>query len=227
MSASKDWNSSGDRVVVGSYSQMDNIFSGGGSICCWAFPRSNGIGTTVARLAQKGPGTLQDPGWRWTFRGDNGISFSYRFDFAARWDTTTEITYNEWTYFSVTYNNSSTSNQPKIYFNSIEQPFDEGVTPTGFATSDAGQNLFIGNINELNRTADGFFSYFQMWDRIISQKEIKESMHKPGSIRDGLVGFWPLTDDGSTQRNLIGIGNTGAVTGATNSADGPPVTSFK
>lgn len=228
MGASKDFPGSTDNVSVSSYSEIDNHWDLGGNISFWVY-RNNSVANGRYLDKSDGPSSGQTDGWSIFSEGPNGNLriLQKRTTGQLLWQTDNGISLNEWLFVSINYDNSSTSNSPVFYVNSIEFAITQTSSGSGSIVNDSTFPLKIGNILNDDRPIDGKISHVHMYDRELTQAEIKEIMHKPGSIRDGLVGFWPLTDDGSTQRNLSGIGNTGAVTGATNSSDGPPVTCFK
>lgn len=215
----------GDVIEVADYTAIRNIFSGGGTVCCWCYAKSIGINNSAGRICHKGVDALQNPGWRFCLRTGNQLSFGQRFNTNARWETTSEFPFFEWVYASMTYNSSSTSNDVSFYFNGELQPSTEGIAPSGSATSDSGVNLNIGNSDVGEQTWDGNLSCLQLFNRILSQEEIKETMSLPGSIRKGLVGFWPLFDYGNTMINLAD-GNSGINSGSNESFDSPPISRF-
>lgn len=232
MSASKEFDDTGDVIEVVDYSGIQNIFTDGGNISVWLFIRSLGIITEVGRIWQKNRDVGGFAG-RIFMIDDSGNKIGIAQDYGSS-ETSynildNPINFNEWINLSINYNKNSILNTADFYINGILVTSTRtGDTSTASPpNSDSGEAATFGNTAGSNVAFDGFISNMHMYDRELTQPEIKEIMQKPGSIRDGLVGFWPLTDDGSTQRNLAGIGNTGSVTGATNSADGPPVNSFK
>lgn len=226
MGASRDFDATDDVITVTDYAAMQNIFSGGGTICCWCNPATVGEGSN-GRIAQKGTGTTPNPGWIFYTASGNKWGFGYRFNVSTGvWVSTNSISFDTWTYYTVTYDNSSTTNDPSMYLNGVSETVIESIAPGNTPTSDAGVNLFIGNDSSGARTFDGMLAYLQMFDRVLTVPEIQETMRKPGSIRNGLVGFWPLTDSGTTMRNLNNVGGTGAVTGAAEVSIGPPISKF-
>lgn len=73
------------------------------------------------------------------------------------------------------------------------------------------------------RFFNGRIAYVHFYNRTVTEAELTTIMYKPGSISDGLYGYWPLWGVNSPEIDLSGNGNTGTVTGATESSDGPPV----
>lgn len=224
MGASRDFSSSStNRIVVSSSSAITNVFNVGGTLACWAL--TGGL-VNADRFMQKGTGTLQDPGWRFTITTGNVLSLGVRWSGNARWDSVGTLSNNTWNFVSVTYNSTSTANDPSFYINGILQTTVEVIAPSGSVTSDFGVNLTIGNDSTFSRGWNGNLCYVQMWRRTLSVAEINEAMIRPGSIRTNLVGYWPCLGSDSPERDLSGNGNSGTVTGATESFNGPPVRLF-
>ena len=232
MGASIEFTGGTDNVEVSNYSGMTDIFDGGGNVSIWVKLDSSlsGSGSAV-RFLDKTAGTSSSPteGWAYYHQPEDSSNFRVNFfivrDALQQFNLSLPIPYDEWIHFSLNWIGDGDVG-PVQYNNGVNVgsmvPF-----PGSGAYTPGANPVFFGNSPNLDRPLEAEMCYVHMYDKELSVEEINEIMHKPGSIRDGLVGFWPLTDDGSTQRNLAGIGNTGAVTGATNSADGPPVTCFK
>ena len=233
MGASIEFAGGTDRIEVSTYSGMTDIFTGGGNISFWTKLNSSMSGNGAAlRFLDKTRGTSASPteGWacyRLSFDASNDLmSFLIRRDGLSVSNLPLEIPLDEWIHLSLNWGGDPAVT-PVQFHNGINVGSMNSFSGTGPYVPDTNNPVFFGNSPNLDRPLEAEMCYVHMYDKELSVEEINEIMHKPGSIRDGLVGFWPLTDDGSTQRNLSGIGNTGAVTGATNSADGPPVTCFK
>jgi hypothetical protein len=229
MGGSRDFENSGHIVQVSNYSAIENIFSGGGNFSVWLFVRSVGNGTTAGTIWSKRL-TSSAPAGRIHMSGENLIRVIQFYEGSSNYTqntTNNSITLNNWFHLSINYNKDVFGNEADFFIDG--EPFPSNVFTWGSSSeprSDSARPLTMGSIEGGTLTFDGLIAYPHMYDRELTQPEIKEIMHKPGSIRDGLVGFWPFTDDGSTQRNLSGIGNTGSVTGATSSDESPPISKF-
>jgi hypothetical protein len=69
---------------------------------------------------------------------------------------------------------------------------------------------------------DGLLAHVAVYSRRLFGAEIESSMHCPGSVTAGLVGYWPLWDS-STQYDLSNNSNNGTNSGSAASSDGPPI----
>ena len=71
-------------------------------------------------------------------------------------------------------------------------------------------------------THDGLMAYVHLYDREITQAEVRQIMHCPGSVASGLIGYWPNTDS-TTQYDQSVNSNDGTNSGTAASTDGPPI----
>ena len=93
-------------------------------------------------------------------------------------------------------------------------------TRTGLRSSTKGLRSGPSNTGGLST---GMQAYLSAHTRVLSVGEIRQMMYYPGSIVNGLAGFWPLWG-GSPEGDYSGNGNSGTVTGATVwTTDGPPI----
>lgn len=223
MGGSRRFTSNSDLIRVSDTAILQNIFDGGGTVSAWCYVDSI---PSNGRICSKVSGST---GWSFYLRSaTNSLSFFQYFSgtFGYREDSSSTPSLNEWNHYAVTYNSSSASNRATLYQNAQVYTSSTGSNPNGTRESDSGVDFVIGNSDDESGSFLGNLAYVQAWDRALSVAEINESMRKPGSIRNGLVGFWPLTDGGSTMRNLAGFGNSGTVSGATESFEGSPIRSF-
>lgn len=235
MGSSRDYNGTTSVLSIGDASQIQNIFSSGGTAMAWIYVNTTGENSS-GRVFNKTNGTSSSPTAGWAFAVRNGTTASdIDLQFLRKWSSSTGIPnwqindvlfFDEWNYVGVTYSDSSTANNPSFWVNGVNLGSGtEQTPPSGSAVSDATYTLHLGNSNNNDRTFDGLQCYYQIWNRILSESEIIESMYKPGSITENLVGYWPCMGD-SPERDLSGNGNTGTVTGTSISANGSPVTRF-
>ena len=117
---------------------------------------------------------------------------------------------------AVTYDNGSTSNNPKFYINGISVTVTEGTVPSGSATDDSSQDLFIGNNTGLDRTFDGQIAQVGLWQGALTQAQIQSVMEStsyskiPSSVKSTLgseISGDPTFDDASNW--TISLGNGG------------------
>jgi len=72
---------------------------------------------------------------------------------------------------------------------------------------------------------NGRIAHGHWWDRELSLNEILQVMNSSGSIQNGLKIFHPLNGLSDPEVDLSGNNNNATVTGATHSAQSPPISS--
>ena len=226
-----DFDNTDNKIEAGSDSSLDDIWSGGGTITAWVYGRSDGEGG-YGRIADKSSGPAPTNGWDLYVMDDPGqreVALSYDFTGADADFRTNLLSWplNSWFHVAVTYDNSSSSNDPKFYINGVEHTNTSKNAPTGSFVSDASYNFTIGNrANATDRTFDGYIDDVRVYDRIISPAEIM-ALYELGDGRDdpSLVGHWKLDEtSGTTATDSSGNGNDGTLLGGldagTNSTSG-------
>lgn len=90
-------------------------------------------------------------------------------------------TFGKVTSFSVSFDSSSTANEPELYINGIRYPFVtlDGV-PSGAVT--AASNLMIGNRADNTRNCDGTIYVFRSFDCMLSAKDHAELTANPNRV---------------------------------------------
>jgi hypothetical protein len=142
----------------------------------------------------------------------------------AWWQTpVNSIALNVWQAVAVTYEGNSTANDPRFYVDGVLQTTAETRGPAGSRNSDAANTLYLGNRGNTDRTFNGKLAHVHFYNRALTATEIAQLKQSPGSITNGLIAYWPLSGSGSQELDLSGNGNHCAVSGATASADGPPL----
>jgi hypothetical protein len=88
----------------------------------------------------------------------------------GNWETNQICTLGTWFNIAITYNYSSTANDPIIYVNGSSVAITKITTPSGaFANIN---NFFIGNTPALPRSLDGYISDFRSFNSILTATEI-------------------------------------------------------
>lgn len=223
MGASRTFSANTQVISCGSPTILDNIWDSGGTLAAWTYP-TNLVG--LKRIFAKSDGSS---GWIFYYvdGGTPGLNFYHYFsgdDYRGRIVGLPST--DSWYHVAMTYNSSSSANRATFYFNGVSDAGSTVISPSGTRNSDAGNTFTLGNTQGLTGAFTGQICYFQAWDRILSASEINEAMIRPGSIRTNLVGYWPCLGSDSPERDLSGNGNSGTVTGATESFNGPPVRLF-
>ena len=136
-----------------------------------------------------------------------------------------------WHFLAATYDNtqSTRADRWQIYVDGV---LDVVYTATGgsdLEMSDTAAKLTLGAqldsldvVCDAGWNMDGQMAYWHAYSGILTIGEVNTLMHCPGSISDGLVGYWPLTD-GTTQYDQSGNANNGTNSGTAASTDGPPI----
>jgi hypothetical protein len=115
------------------------------------------------------------------------------------------IALREWQHICVSYDRSSTSNDPVFYVNGTTRTTTEYGSPTGTADNESAEKMYLGNmLSDLNSTFDGTLDDVRVYNRILSGEEVKDLYNAtkgvtlassqavvPGStLQSGLVGYW-------------------------------------
>lgn len=77
-----------------------------------------------------------------------------------------------WGFVVVTYDQTSTSNDPIIYINGVSQSLTETVSPSGSLTNTADPYVIGNRLNDTARTFYGVISEFYVWGTILTQSDI-------------------------------------------------------
>lgn len=152
------------------------------------------------------------------FPGVSGfrLRFNYRFSSAiGRWEYQTDLTLNVWRNFVVTYDRSSTTNNPRLWVDGSEVTFTEVVAPSG--TVATGQDSCRFGEDE-NATSDyeGDIAEAGFWDRIVTDDEAValSKGFSPLFFMRGLQHHWDMIrnlNDRIAGANLTSTGSTIAV----------------
>lgn len=76
-----------------------------------------------------------------------------------------------WHHVLITYDSSSSTNDPMIYIDGAGVTVTRGNTPSGTPTSDSSA-IILGNRNSNDRVWDGMLADFGVWDRILASWEV-------------------------------------------------------
>lgn len=217
---SVDFATAGQLYNLGSASTIDNLFNTpGGTLMAWIAPDTSG-GGSLGRIFDK---------TTFLFNCDNSLTTdSFSFEHAragtiGRWRMpTSQASYGNWQHVCVTYDGSSTANDPVFYFNGATVTVTETSTPTSTISADGANTLYLGNRAAADRTFDGDIEDARFYNRILSANEVATIYASKGhdGIVSGLRGRWLLPGEGgigatalSTCPDYSGNANTGALTG--------------
>jgi hypothetical protein len=140
---------------------------------------------------------------------DNGIRFRHEFLTTQgewRWPRHAD---NQWVHVAVTFNSTSSSNVPQLYFNGVSQG-----TPTTLTSASGTAKYGVGAVEIGNRANGvrghhGYIDEVRIWNVVRTQQQIQATYNttiKPNS--DGLVGYWSFEEgSGSATEDATGNSN--------------------
>ena len=150
-----------DAITVASAASIDNVWSGGGTVSAWVYPRSDGEGNT---------GRIFDKTY-WYLATTNESGGSVKIEFgktfsggAVTWETSSEVApLNTWSLVTVSYDSDNIDNVPSIYING-QLVSTTSATPSGTSTSDSSETLYIGNNSAASSTIDGIIDEVRVYN---------------------------------------------------------------
>ena len=171
---STSFDGSDDHIQISDDSTIQNIFASGGTLSTWVYANSDGE-NSVGRIADKA-------NWFLCLTGESAGLSDVRFLSVTSGDDGDWITTNtcvpngEWTHIALVYNGSSTSNNPTIYVNGSSQALTESTTPASTQTSDASNDLYIGNRSDGIACFDGKMANFSIHSSALTQQQVQKLM---------------------------------------------------
>ncbi len=191
------------------------------TLSAWIYPNNagnNDLGRIIQR-ANTHAFTLCD-GVAACASGSNALVFAYiAWDTPGSWYTEADvITMNAWNHVVVTYDRTSTANDPVIYVNGSPVAVYEYSTPTG---SSYAIPYFIG-IGDWGDYFSGRIDEVRYYHRILSAGDVAELYAYTGEAAPpvtfsrppnnlGLVGYWSFDDGtGTVATDFSGNGNHGS-----------------
>ncbi|MFN8710011.1 MAG: tandem-95 repeat protein, partial [Planctomyces sp.] len=177
IAGARNFNGTSDEISLNS--DVDNVFSGGGTVSAWIRPTGwgeNNFGRIASKASSTFAGGALGNGWAFQLDATTGaLLFENGFsESTGQWLTAAgTISLNIWQHVAVTYDSNSTSSNPRIFINGAEVAVNEIRTPSGTATSDAALDLKIGNHSAAStRTFDGAIDEFRVWTGARSAAQI-------------------------------------------------------
>jgi len=210
--ASCTFDASDDAINIGTAALWDDIIgndTAAGStelmtFSAWIYKTGDG-GSSLGRIFDFGLGDLAIYttatekiyfNVKWTDTGGagtNGIAY---------WTTPDNpFTLETWTHIAITYDATSTSNNPIIYVNGEVVALTEDEAPVGDYYGFVSQDCFIGNRAGVDRAFEGQIADVAIWNSVLSSVEIKALYNaKTGVYPRGTNSFgipvsqssWPL-----------------------------------
>ena len=167
-----------DRLNISPDASINDIFDSGGSVFVVLNATTEGedIGRVFSKYSNDG-----DTNGCVLYLNDDSAGFASAIlqqGFSTTngiWSVTDAVEYGSPTIILITYDNSSTSNDPVFYVNSkTPSTVTEGTTPVGSFKSDTAMDLTIGNSEGTNRTFDGYIFELGVWKKVLSTSEISD-----------------------------------------------------
>ena len=123
------------------------------------------------------------------------------------------MTLTNWNHIALTYDGSSTANDPLFYANGVSKTVTRTTAPAGTLWTTAGP-WFLGN-NSASGTLPhgGSLEWFSIHNVVLTAQEVADHMNY-GFVPRGCIGSWSL-DGASPEPDLSGSGHDGTVTGTT------------
>lgn len=223
-----DLDGTNDYVDCGSGATLDNITTV--TYAVWIYADTL---PTNALLFEKRPAATNDGPVFYLGDPSGGLT---RIRFVQGWSTADAVWYTNsrvvsagvWTHVAVTYDRSSTSNDPVFYLNGVSQTVFESTAPSGTVDSDAAVSLLLGiQTGGADNPFDGKMEDARVFNRILTADEAAILAAGYRGPLGGEVGWWSCHDflavthpDGTTLTvttnnlpDLSGNGNDGAPTG--------------
>jgi hypothetical protein len=98
------------------------------------------------------------------------LQYIHFFTSGNRTATTANLKMDQWYHYLVTYNTSSTANNPIVYINGVNISATIGGTPTG--TRNTSTSTVLANRPAADRAYNGKLSDFRMFDKILTASEV-------------------------------------------------------
>lgn len=107
----------------------------------------------------------------------------------ANWETATGvITPNAWQHIALTYDYSSTANDPVLYVNGEAVALTETTAPSGTVTNTADYALYVGNRSDSARPWAGRIDDFRYYNRVLPASEIASLYANTGGSLQPITG---------------------------------------
>jgi hypothetical protein len=173
----RDFNGVANVINCGSDASLDDIVTL--SIEQW-FKRDGLGGSTAGRHVNKERWYLSAP-------GSTRLNFTRSATTAGVWQSpSNSILTGQWYHVVVTYDGSNIANKPMFYINGELVATSTSTQAAGVLSSDAGDNLLIGNSAGANRGFDGLIGITRLFNRILSAQEIN-NLYRANAWRYGIA----------------------------------------
>ncbi len=211
-----------DYITAGAAAtNIDDVFSGGGTIAYWIYPTSWG---TFGRVLDKSDSGSFPPNSGWHSQGTSErVLLAHAFSTTyGMWQVTEGLVpINQWTHVAIAYDSSSSANDPIFYINGELASSAEVGTPVGTAVSDASDPVTIGaRQGGAGNFYTGRIDDVQMYQTVLTASEVSNLY---GGFN--LVAHWEMDEvSGSTIVDSQGSNDGTWSDGVDNDVTGESVT---
>ncbi len=102
------------------------------------------------------------------------------------------ILLNEWTHIAVSYDGID---QVRMFVNGDEIMSNQPTAPTGILEINADEDIYLGNLSNLNKAFEGIIDEVRMWNYFMEQNEVQENMNKYlHGWESGLLHYWQFNE---------------------------------
>lgn len=173
----RDFNGSTATMIIPDHAALTDIFAGGGTICAWVYPDSDGesnVGRIYSRRGALGGCDLN-------VKEDNatGVNFAFRASFDVTdgtWDTNTNpILLAAWNFVTVTYNSDSKNNAPVFYLDTVLKTTITVQGADGDYETDSGENVGIGCSVTGTLSWEGLIGEVWLYNRALTASEVQHN----------------------------------------------------
>lgn len=136
----------------------------------------------------------------------------------GRWTTANSSIVNGGTYHVVvSYDSTSTSNDPDIWLNGVLISETEQRTPAGTQITNTGTG-YLGNNEALTRSFDGKLAFVEVFDRTLTADNAAALYQAPGGSGQLQAAFFWMNGASTSERDYSGNGRTATASGTTSVA---------
>jgi len=181
------------RVVITPDSYINNMWNGGRTLMLWVKP-TTGSETRLSLIEKS-----FDNGWSMPFgyivSSKLDLQFIQQFSISAgAWDTDTGLTIGSWNHVTLTYDSSSTGNDPQFYINGSPITSTELVTPSGSPDNDTAYSIVIGGTSG-SQNPDCLVDEVKIFTSALTDVEVQSEYLSYFTFNEGTRGTKDLRSD--------------------------------
>ncbi len=160
------------------------------TICGWV--RADGVGEASRGFVVQFPDASADNASPVFYHHSTASVLRFLYDFTTTdgiWSLS--ATDGQWNAVAISYDRTSTANDPVARVNFSSASVTRTTGPVGTPVSPA-TGYCIGNSTNQVRTWDGALQHLQFFNVVLTAAEMDAALRAPGSVRRGLVSWWPM-----------------------------------